>query len=896
MKIKDKLVNGIRLGDVKPEPVKKIAEISAAVNAEGTVLLKNNGMLPFRKGDSVAVFGRLMRAYYKSGTGSGGMVNTEYVTNIFDSLKKLNHVVLNEEIEKFYDKWIKQNPFDAGDGWVQPWSQKEAVLDDKIVEKAAKESEKAIMIIGRTAGESKDNTPDKGSYALSDEEYTMIEKLTKYFKNVCVVLNVGNIIDMAWAEELNVDAVMYVWHGGQEGGAAAADVLCGKRYPSGKLTDTIAYSIEDYPSYKGFENVDEVVYTDDIFVGYRYFETFAKERVMYPFGFGLSYTNFEYTVKPQVIGDKFTAEVTVKNVGDRTGKEVIQAYYEMCGGKLAHPSRELVAFAKTAELNPQESDTVKIEFKISDMASYDDDGTTGNKSCFVLEKGEYNIYIGTDVRSAAKEYTYLQEETAITERLNTLPAPSVSFKRLTNKNGKAEYEEVKEQKRAAHTIETNAPKFTGDKGIKLKDVFDKKYTAEEFASQLTDFELACLSQGEGMNSAKVRPGTGGAIGGVTYELQNYGIPVVCVTDGPSGLRFDNGDAASSLPIGTLIACTWNEELAEQLYTYEGMEIYAYKVDALLGPGINIHRLPLCGRNFEYLSEDPYLTGVIANGMCRGLKNAGISATIKHFAVNNKEFNRVKVNTVVSERALREIYLKAFEMIVKDNNTKMLMTAYNQLNGAFCSANYELNTTVLRDEWHYDGLVMSDWWAKTCFKDGDAAADRYLQIDAQNDVYMVNADSEKVAAEIMQALSDGKTSRSELLRNAVNILNVIMTTPTFERFIDGEDMVNEAADIEKMSLSESFCDVKPNKEYNVNTDEGKMYAVRAEVSSQQQELVQIPIKVYVNGNSAALIMAQGTGGEKKTFIADFYMMKGENKVSFDFTEESATVSKIDLFSE
>ena len=360
MKIKDKLVNGIRLGDVKPEPVKKIAEISAAVNAEGTVLLKNNGMLPFRKGDSVAVFGRLMRAYYKSGTGSGGMVNTEYVTNIFDSLKKLNHVVLNEEIEKFYDKWIKQNPFDAGDGWVQPWSQKEAVLDDKIVEKAAKESEKAIMIIGRTAGESKDNTPDKGSYALSDEEYTMIEKLTKYFKNVCVVLNVGNIIDMAWAEELNVDAVMYVWHGGQEGGAAAADVLCGKRYPSGKLTDTIAYSIEDYPSYKGFENVDEVVYTDDIFVGYRYFETFAKERVMYPFGFGLSYTNFEYTVKPQVIGDKFTAEVTVKNVGDRTGKEVIQAYYEMCGGKLAHPSRELVAFAKTAELNPQESDTVKI--------------------------------------------------------------------------------------------------------------------------------------------------------------------------------------------------------------------------------------------------------------------------------------------------------------------------------------------------------------------------------------------------------------------------------------------------------------------------------------------------------------------------------------------------------
>lgn len=225
-----------------------------------------------------------------------------------------------------------------------------------------------------------------------------------------------------------------------------------------------------------------------------------------------------------------------------------------------------------------------------------------------------------------------------------------------------------------------------------------------------------------------------------------------------------------------------------------------------------------------------------------------------------------------------------------------MTAYNQLNGAFCSANYELNTTVLRDEWHYDGLVMSDWWAKTCFKDGDAAADRYLQIDAQNDVYMVNADSEKAAAEIMQALSDGKISRSELLRNAVNILNVIMTTPTFERFIDGEGMVNEVADIEKMSLSESFCDVKPNKEYKVNTDEGKMYAVRAEVSSQQQELVQIPIKVYVNGNSAALIMAQGTGGEKKTFIADFYMMKGENKVSFDFTEESAAVSKIDLFSE
>lgn len=896
MRIKDKVVEGIRLGDLKAEPVKEIAAISAQANAEGAVLLKNNGMLPLKKGDKVAVFGRLQRDYYKSGTGSGGLVNTEYVTNIFDSLSECEDIELNGELAEIYRKWIEENPFDTGDGWVQPWSQKEAVLDDETVKKAAKTSEKAIMIIGRTAGETKDNTPDKGSYLLTDEEYEMIRKITSYFENVCVLLNTGNIIDMKWVRELNVGTVMYIWHGGQEGGRAAAELLCGKRYPSGKLSDTIAYNIEDYPSYDGFENEEEVIYSDDIFVGYRYFETFAKEKVMYPFGFGLSYTSFETKVKSAgVCGETFTAEVTVKNTGECAGKEVVQVYYEMCGGKLAHPSRELAAFKKTIELKPQESDTVRVEFKISDMASYDDDGTTGNKSCYVLEKGNYNIYIGTDVRSAENVYTYVQNETEITRKLSAVLTPKTEFKRLTNKNGAKEYENVtaaadKEQK--YEQLET--VKAGTDKGIKLKDVFEGKSSMTEFANQLSDFDLACLSQGEGMNSTKVRPGTGGAIGGMTNSLQKYGIPAICVTDGPSGLRFDNGDKASSLPMGTLIACTWNEELAEKLYTYEGMEMYAHDVDALLGPGMNIHRLPLCGRNFEYLSEDPLLTGRLANSICKGMKNTGTSATIKHFAANNKEFNRLRVNMVISERALREIYLKPYEIVVKNNNTKMLMNAYNRINGVYCASNYDLNTVVLRNEWNYDGLVMTDWWSATYFKDGEAFKSRKYPIKAQNDVYMVNADSEKIAEEIMHDIESGEVSRAELLRNAVNILNVIITTPTFEKYINGESRIRQESDISKMTLALFADNVKANEKYLLKTDKGAACAVCIKAVSDRNELVQIPVKIYVNGNSAAVITAQGTNGEKETFKADFYMMPGENNVTLEYEEKSINIEKMEIY--
>lgn len=349
MKIRDRIIDGICLGNVPEGPFDEINTVSRAANAEGSVLLKNDGTLPLKKGDKIAVFGRVQREYYKSGTGSGGKVNTKYVTNIFDSLKQSSDVVINEEVSETYAKWCEKNPFDIGDGWNQPWSQTEMPLTEELCKNAAAVSDKAIVIIGRTAGESKDNSADKGSYNLSDGEYDMLKKVSDAFDKVCVVLNVGNIIDMKWAEELDISAVLYVWHGGQEGGAATADLLLGKAFPSGKLSDTIVYNIEDYPSFEGFSNDDENVYIEDIFVGYRYFETFAKDKVMYPFGFGMGYTEFEVkTLSAEWKNNTVFVKAEVKNTGKFAGKETVQIY---CGGegeKLCRPSRELKALRKRA--------------------------------------------------------------------------------------------------------------------------------------------------------------------------------------------------------------------------------------------------------------------------------------------------------------------------------------------------------------------------------------------------------------------------------------------------------------------------------------------------------------------------------------------------------------------
>ena len=688
----------------------KYIDKSAETVSEGIVMLKNdNNALPLRKDSEVAVFGRIQLNYYKSGTGSGGLVNVSRVIGITDGLQESGSVKVNEELLNVYKEWTKEHPFDFGDGWGgEPWSQEEMPVDDALAEKISNFCQTAIVIFGRTAGEENDNRFEKGAYLLSDGEESMLRTVRKHFRKVIVLLNVGSIIDMNFVEDIKPDAVLYVWQGGMIGGTGTADVLTGKVSPSGKLPDTIAYSVSDYPSHEYFGNTRRNFYCEDIYVGYRYFETFAPEKVQYPFGFGLSYTTFEHTVTHSELNDgKITIEVSVKNTGNYSGKEVIQLYACAPQGMLGKPAKVLCGFEKTKLLAPAESQILTIEVNVDDLASYDDSGVTGHKSCYVLEKGQYIICAGTDVRSAEAAFSFEIDETTVVKQLTQALAPVLPFKRM--KPFASEHKlkfvpvmedvptsEVDENERRIANLPADIP-FTDDKGIKLADVKSGKHTMSEFIAQLSDYDLSCIIRGEGMGSPKVTAGTASAFGGVSDRLSAMGIPCACCDDGPSGMRLDCGTKAFSLPNGTLLASTFNRQLLSELFAFTGREMVANKVECLLGPGMNIHRHPLNGRNFEYFSEDPFLTGEMASAQLEGLHSEGVTGTIKHFCGNNQETGRHNIDSVISERALREIYLKGFEIAVKKGKAQTIMTTYGSVNGLWTAGNYDLNTTILRNE-------------------------------------------------------------------------------------------------------------------------------------------------------------------------------------------------------
>lgn len=394
-------------------------------------IIKNeNNVLPFTKEDKISVFGRPQLEYYRSGTGSGGAVQVEYATNIIDGFRK-SGLQLNETLAEDYVEWLKDHPFDnGGGGWAaEPWFQKDMDITAEYAKKQAEVSNKAVYIVGRTAGEDKDNYNGAGSYLLTEEEIANIKNITEAFEDVVVVLNVSNIIDMKWMNnpQFNgkIKAVVYVWSGGMEGGNAVADVLSGKETPSGKLPDTIAENLEDYPSADNFGNPLTNLYQEDIYVGYRYFETFAPEKVMFEFGYGISYTTFDMeTVSAKETGGEIQLQVKVTNTGDRySGKEVVQVYYSAPQGKLGKPVKELCAYAKTEKLAPKESQTVELSFAVKDMASYDDSNATGHKSCYVLEAGDYVIYVGNSVRNVKEVYTYSLEDLKVTEQLSEICCP-----------------------------------------------------------------------------------------------------------------------------------------------------------------------------------------------------------------------------------------------------------------------------------------------------------------------------------------------------------------------------------------------------------------------------------------------------------------------------------------
>lgn len=867
----------MNLKSLKEAPYPPLAKQSRKMAADGCVLLKNDGnVLPIGADKTVSFFGRTQIDYYKSGTGSGGLVNTEYTVNIIDGVTENSKIKVNTELLGIYKEWLKENPFDNGKGWAQePWCQKEMIPDEAVVKAARAKSDVAVIILGRTAGEDRDNAAEKGSWYLTDEEEALLSVVSKHFEQTAVLLNVGNIIDMNWVEKYNIKSVMYIWQGGQEGGRAAADVLSGDASPCGKLTDTIARSIADYPSCKNFGNEDCNIYQEDIYVGYRYFETFAPEKVLYPFGFGLSYTEFDVrTISASRISDKIHIDAVVTNIGKRKGREVVQVYFEAPQGSLGKSKRELCAFKKTRTLSPDESQNISISVNIPDMASYDDSGITGNKSCYVLEAGEYNVYIGTNVQNAKKELSFVIDELTVTERLSEALAPERDFDILfPSGDFSPSYRKV--SKRTVDykkRIADNLPKdiaYTGDKGIKLIDVKKGRHTVEEFIAQLSDTELKHIITGEGMSSPKTRPGCAGAFGGITPALASFGIPVICVADGPSGIRMDNGDLATSMPNGTLIACTWDIEAAEKLYEYASVELCSHHIDSLLGPGINIHRSPLNGRNFEYMSEDPYLTGKISAALTRGMAVHGNSATVKHFAANSQEFCRNRVVSAASERALREIYLKAFEITVKEGNASSVMTSYNPINDRFTAVNYDLNTVILRNEWGYKGIVMTDWWP-TLSKENDGRQNLREMAEAQNDIYMLTSDAETINDNIMESIGNGTLTRGQLQRNVINILNYIMRSHSFERFIENGGIFESSLKYKLDTLDAIFeySAPKNNEPIAVKYKKADNCLLCIDFTTDADSISQFVIRANIDSKLTVSVTVNGTNGDTDRAYIDF----------------------------
>lgn len=865
--------------------------------AEGAVLLKNERQtLPIKKDECVSVFGRCQMETYRSGTGSGGAVNVPYKISILEGMRQSGAFTINEEICEIYEKWLAEHPFDnGGGGWAQePWNQQEMVITEEMSKKAAQKSQKAIYVIGRTAGEDKDYEEVRGSYLLTEEELENLRVLTKYFDKVAVLMNVSNIIDMSWVEDPvyqgHLTSVMYIWQGGMEAGNAAAELLSGKETPSGKLTDTIAAPLQAYPASKNFGDRFCNLYEEDIYVGYRYFETFCPEKVLYEFGYGLSYTSFMITIEEaKSIADEYIRiVVSVRNLGEYQGKEVVQVYVEAPQGMLGKPSRELKAFAKTKELLPEETQRLTFEIPLYEIASYDDSGKTGHKSCYVLEKGSYNFYVGNSVRADKRadidgKGSYCVAETTVTESLNEAMAPEKRFERLIPQSteGKSTYEigkEIVPQKSVNMNsrIMENLPKaweMTGDLGIRLQDAAKGERTLQELVAQFTKEELAEIVRGEEMSSPRVTPGTAAAFGGVSKALCHYGIPAACCADGPSGIRMEDGLNATQLPIGTLLACSFNVPLIEELYEMEGRELVSNEIDTLLGPGMNIHRHPLNGRNFEYFSEDPYVTGCIGAAMVRGMKKGGAEGTIKHFAANNQETGRNTADAVVSERALREIYLKGFELAVKKGKAASIMTSYNPINGHWSASNYDLNTTILRKEWGFHGIVMTDWWAQMNHPVKGGKESRKLtsaMVRSQNDLYMVvnnyGAEVNSMEDDTLEALEKGELTIGELQRSAENICRFLLNAPVMKREIKPPKAPEKyealkTAENEKV-LIEPEDDILRWKPEIGSTNEifikkHGIYRITARIGSHQMELAQLSTNLMINGKKVLTIQAGGT---------------------------------------
>lgn len=771
-------------------------ELSRTAASEGMVLLKNdNSFLPLKKKTKVALFGKACVDYVKGGGGSGD-VTIKYSRSLYEGLKIKEgegKVKVFEPLCNYYSDNVKAQ-YQQG---VAPGMTVEPELPAELLEQAAAFADVAVVTICRFSGEAWDRKaslekneamweaerlfaerqalvyPDT-DYCLTEKEKAMLSAVKSKFQKILVVINSGGVIETGWIKnDPQISSALFMWQGGIEGGLAAADILTGDVNPSGKLVDTFAEKLDDYPSsYNFHESNSYVEYTDDIYVGYRYFETIpeASKKVVYPFGYGLSYTTF--AIKKECFEkteNGFRVKVNVKNTGKREGKEVVMLYYSAPCGKLGKPKYELASFSKTGLLSPGKSETVELEISRYQMASYDDTGKV-HKSAWLLESGEYSFYIGNNIRSLTMlEEKYVQENTEVVLQLTEKLCPSDLKERLLP-DGTMEKLPVCEPKNVESVLprmpnrdtEGKCPIEPGRaryslmdrKEIMFEDVASGSKTLDQFMEQLSLEQLCNLLGGQKNNGVSNTFGVG--------NIPEYGVPDVTTADGPAGLRIlpHIGVYTTAWPCSTMLACSFNTELAQKIGTAVAMEVKENNIGIWLAPAVNIHRTPMCGRNFEYYSEDPLVAGKIGASVVRGVQSQKIAATVKHFAFNNKETNRKNSDSRVSERAAREIYLKAFEIIVRESDPWCIMTGYNIVNGIHCSESKELINDVLRGEWGFNGVVMTDWWT---------SGENYLEAKAGNDLKMGNGYPER----IMEAYEKGAISKEEIYTAAKNVLLLIL---------------------------------------------------------------------------------------------------------------------------
>ncbi|MBQ6812489.1 MAG: glycoside hydrolase family 3 C-terminal domain-containing protein [Agathobacter sp.] len=757
---------------------------------ECMVLLKSDGTFPLNETCTVALYGSGARRTLKGGTGSGD-VNVRAFTTIEEGLDKAGFEITTKEWLTSYEqiyveerkKFVQSIKNEAekkgipaiilGMGAIMPEPEYDLPLQ--------KSGELAIYVLSRISGEGADRKPIKGDIKLTDAEIRDILYLNDHFQKFMLVLNVGGVVDLSPVN--SVKNILLLSQIGMTIGDSFADVLLGKSYPSGHLASTWAM----WENYKeiDFGNEDDTEYNEGIFVGYRYFDT-EGVTPLYPFGYGLGYTNFSIKLKEQKIQDT-TATITfeVKNTGHLIGKEVIQVYISMPQGKLEQPYQILAGFGKTKELLPEETENLKICIDLKDFASYDIES-----ACKILEAGNYILRVGTHSRNTEVcGEIFIEKDTLIEQSSNI-----------------------------GHSVE------------QLSWSEDRPNYHSEIREELQSFtneELAYLCVGgfidEGSKSVIGNAGmkVAGAAGETTSRFLDKNIPSLVMADGPAGLRLSrqygvdeagvypvgdevpaaflefidkkilamfgkkekverHGDIhdqyCSAIPIGTAIAQSYNFELAQKYGDLVGQEMQLFGVHLWLAPALNIQRSPLCGRNFEYYSEDPYISGKMAAAITKGVQaHKGCGVTIKHFCCNNQETNRFHSNSIMDERTLREIYLKGFEIAVKEANPVAIMTSYNLLNGEHTSQRRDLNVTILRKEWGYEGLIMSDWLTQ-----GFGLECKYPyacasgSIKAGNDLMMPGgkADIENLLASLETMGSAYPVSREDLLDCATSVVYTI----------------------------------------------------------------------------------------------------------------------------